>query len=257
MEEVGTVPERAAVGNGAGGLQRERGCLELLPARPRAIARLPLGRGRPGRHLRRPAAPLLCARAVERQGSDPEGAPVRAEQQRGEPRRGREGVLLLPRLDADPLVHEVPLQVPPGGLSVRRPGRDEPRPRAGRAGVRAARHGRVRRATATSTSSWSMPRRRPRTCSSGSPCTTAARNRRRSTSCPRSGSATTGRGEATSPVPSLRQLAQDETGGVVALSHRDLGERYFFAEGASALLFTENETNTERLFGTPNRVAST
>jgi hypothetical protein len=43
--------------------------------------------------------------------------------------------------------------------------------------------------------------------------------------------------------PTLCQLAQDQTGGVVALSHRDLGERFFFAEGASALLFTENETN--------------
>jgi hypothetical protein len=47
-------------------------------------------------------------------------------------------------------------------------------------------------------------------------------------------------------------MAQNKTGGVVALSHRDLGERFFFAEGASALLFTENETNTERLAGTPN-----
>jgi hypothetical protein len=52
--------------------------------------------------------------------------------------------------------------------------------------------------------------------------------------------------------PTLRQPAQDKTGGIVALSHRDLGERFFYAEGASALLFTENETNTERLVGTPN-----
>ena len=52
--------------------------------------------------------------------------------------------------------------------------------------------------------------------------------------------------------PALRQFAQDKTGGIVALSHRDLGERFFYAEGASALLFTENETNTKRLFGTPN-----
>ena len=52
--------------------------------------------------------------------------------------------------------------------------------------------------------------------------------------------------------PTLRQTAQDKTGGIVALSHRDLGERFFYAEGASALLFTENETNTERLVGTPN-----
>ncbi len=52
--------------------------------------------------------------------------------------------------------------------------------------------------------------------------------------------------------PTLRQLAQDEIGGIVTLSHRDLGERFFYAEGATALLFTENETNTQRLFGTPN-----
>ena len=52
--------------------------------------------------------------------------------------------------------------------------------------------------------------------------------------------------------PSLHQVAQDKTGGIVALAHRDLGERFFFAEGTSALLFTENETNTERLDGTAN-----
>ncbi|MBL0057801.1 MAG: glucosidase [Elusimicrobia bacterium] len=54
------------------------------------------------------------------------------------------------------------------------------------------------------------------------------------------------------PRPSLRQVAQDKTGGVVALSHRELGDRYFFAEGNTELLFTENETNTARLVGTPN-----
>ena len=42
----------------------------------------------------------LCLRAgpVERQGPDPQGAAVRADQQRGQSRRGRQGVLLLPRL---------------------------------------------------------------------------------------------------------------------------------------------------------------
>ena len=94
---------------------------------------------------RRPAAALLRARALERQGPDPQGAPVRAHQQRGQPRRGREGVLLLPRLDADALVHEVPLQVPAGGLPLRRHRRDEPRPQPAGARVRAARHRRLRR----------------------------------------------------------------------------------------------------------------
>ena len=52
--------------------------------------------------------------------------------------------------------------------------------------------------------------------------------------------------------PTLRQQALDTSGGIVAISHRDLGERFFCAEGAPALLFTENESNAERLFGTPN-----
>jgi hypothetical protein len=52
--------------------------------------------------------------------------------------------------------------------------------------------------------------------------------------------------------PTLRQVAQNKSGGIVALSHRDLGERSFYAAGAAALLFTENETNTERLVGVPN-----
>jgi Glycosyl hydrolase family 63 C-terminal domain len=51
------------------------------------------------------------------------------------------------------------------------------------------------------------------------------------------------------PRPTLRQAA----GGVIAASHPDLGERFLACDGASELLFTENETNTERLFRTPNR----
>src|SRR5437870_4506862 len=53
------------------------------------------------------------------------------------------------------------------------------------------------------------------------------------------------------PRPLLRQAAGDA--GVIAASHPELGERLLHAEGAAALLFTENETNNERLFGAPNR----
>ena len=49
--------------------------------------------------------------------------------------------------------------------------------------------------------------------------------------------------------PVLRQAAP----GVIGASHPDLGERYLRAEGATAFLFTENETNTERLVHVPNR----
>ena len=90
---------------------------------------------------------LLCLRSgpVEREGPDPQGAAVRADQQRGQPRRGRQGVLLLPRQHADPLVHEVPVQVPPGRLPLSGAARAEPQPVAQRLGVRAARHRHLRR----------------------------------------------------------------------------------------------------------------
>jgi hypothetical protein len=54
-------------------------------------------------------------------------------------------------------------------------------------------------------------------------------------------------GEA--PRPLLRHSAS----GVIAAAHPELGERFLACEGAAALLFTENETNTERLFGVRNR----
>jgi hypothetical protein len=37
------------------------------------------------------------------------------------------------------------------------------------------------------------------------------------------------------------------------LAFMELGERFLSCESATSLLFTENETNSERLFGTPNR----
>src|SRR5262245_58134190 len=75
-----------------------------------------------------PAVALLRARPMERERRHPEGAALRADQQRGESWRGRQRVLLLPRLDADALVHEVSLQVSPGRLPVRRAHRDQPAP---------------------------------------------------------------------------------------------------------------------------------
>jgi hypothetical protein len=55
------------------------------------------------------------------------------------------------------------------------------------------------------------------------------------------------------PRPELSQVGHGEAGGVIAASHPQLGKRFFYAEGATSLLFTENETNTERLFDAPNR----
>ena len=39
---------------------------------------------------------------------------------------------------------------------------------------------------------------------------------------------------------------------VVAASHAEIGDRWLYCDGSPPLLFTENDTNTERMFGTPN-----
>jgi hypothetical protein len=54
------------------------------------------------------------------------------------------------------------------------------------------------------------------------------------------------------PKPSLKQVSGRKGAKAVAASHADLGERYLYCEGDVPLLFTENETNNERIFGTPN-----
>ena len=55
-----------------------------------------------------------------------------------------------------------------------------------------------------------------------------------------------------SPKLGLRRLEGPRGVGVVAASHAELGERYLYCDGGPTLLFTENNTNTERIFGTPN-----
>jgi len=51
----------------------------------------------------------------------------------------------------------------------------------------------------------------------------------------------------------LRQAATSSGNGVITATHPDLGERFFYSDGAAELLFTENETNGQRLFSVPNR----
>ncbi|HEY9502191.1 MAG TPA: hypothetical protein VIR01_11240 [Pyrinomonadaceae bacterium] len=41
-------------------------------------------------------------------------------------------------------------------------------------------------------------------------------------------------------------------GSVIELSHPELGRRWLYCDGTPELLFTENETNTQRLFNAPN-----
>jgi len=57
---------------------------------------------------------------------------------------------------------------------------------------------------------------------------------------------------ADTPKPSLKQIAGRNAFSVVAAEHAQLGVRYLYCEEDVPLLFTENETNNERIFGTPN-----
>jgi hypothetical protein len=54
---------------------------------------------------------------------------------------------------------------------------------------------------------------------------------------------------------SLREVASSASGSVIAARHPKLGERFLYSDGPAALLFTENETNTERFDKGPNRTA--
>jgi hypothetical protein len=53
------------------------------------------------------------------------------------------------------------------------------------------------------------------------------------------------------PRPTLQALVGQA--GVMQASEADLGERYLYCDGKAALLFTENETNANKLFGGENR----
>ena len=113
------------------------------------------------------ASALFRAGAVERQRPHPQGAAVRAHERRGQPRRGRQGILLLPRQHADPFVHEVALQVSAGRLSLRR----SRRRRTGAADASWNTNSSTPESstrTDTSMSSSNTPRPTPRTSSFGS-----------------------------------------------------------------------------------------
>ncbi len=158
LAAVGAVPQRAAVGHRPRGLQRRRRRLGLPPARPCPQPGLPLGRGRHRRRLRRPAAALPRARPLERPRPDPQGAPLRPDQRRGQPRRGRQGALLLPRRHADALLPEDALQVSAAAVPLR--GSWSRRTRRGTASSRSSSCSTPASSTttATSTSSSNTPR---------------------------------------------------------------------------------------------------
>ena len=127
------------------GLQRRRRGVGLPPARPRPVQGLSVGGGRTRRVQRHRAAAVPGPGAVERARPDPQGAPVRADRRRGQPRRGRQGVLVVPRRRAQPRLEPVALPLSAGGLPVRGSAPGERPPGQARSRVRAARHRSLRR----------------------------------------------------------------------------------------------------------------
>ena len=175
----------------------QRRLLGLFSARSRAQPRLPLGRRRPAGHLRPRVPPVLRAGPVERPRPHPEGAAVRADQPRRQPRRGRQGVLLLPGFHAHAFLHEGALQVSAGGLSVRPAGGREspPRPRSSRSSN--WRTPAFSTSSATSISSSNMPRPAPDDLSIRITAVNRGPERAHAARCcPRCGSAIPGRGGA-------------------------------------------------------------
>jgi hypothetical protein len=54
------------------------------------------------------------------------------------------------------------------------------------------------------------------------------------------------------PKPSLKQVSGQKGSHATSASHVQLGERYLYCQGNVPVLYTENETNNKRVFGTDN-----
>ena len=54
------------------------------------------------------------------------------------------------------------------------------------------------------------------------------------------------------PRPELQEIHVKKNLTAISIHHPDLGEYTLYAQGAVPLLFTENETNQQRIFGVPN-----
>ena len=152
----------------------------------------------------------------------------------------------------DALLPEVPVQVPAAGVPLRGPGRHQRAPRQAGHGVRAARH--RRSSTRTATSTWSSSTPRARHDDILMLVTAHNRGPERGDAAPAADAVVpqhvvVGRRASTSP-----SLTADGDGAARAV-HPELGEWRLRADASAQLLFCENETNNERLFGAPERLA--
>ena len=254
MVRVGSVPLRARLGRRARGLQRRRRRLGLVPARPRPLARVPLERGRHGRHDRRlqPAVAWRwrCGTARTRSSrSGCSGCPVpRATTARTSRTTGGTSTPIPSSAWLRWRYHYPQAAFPYEDLVD-----DQPRPVEVRARVRAARHRRLRRRSLLDRRGplrEGEPDRHPDADHGPQP---GARGRRPSTSCRRCGSATNGPGTPTSVKP---RAPRGPDGRSILATHPELGD-YTLEVGpapdgtAPTLLFCENETNRARIEGVP------
>ena len=190
---------------------------------------------------------LPRAGVLERRRPDPEGAHLRPHRPRGQPRRGRQGVLVVPRLHADALVDALALPLP-----------------AARVPLRATWSPRTPRAAATSPSSSSSTPASSTTTATGWSRSTTPRPRP-TTCCMRITVQNAGPDEAT-PARAADALVPQHlvVGLTAATTPADLrldGRRaaspstaasaalVLAGDGQPEPLFCENETNAERLFG--------
>src|SRR5262249_2101148 len=109
LASLGTVCQRAILGDGARGLQPRRQRLDLLSPRSCPVARLSLGRGRSGGVVRSLSTPGLRPGIVARPRSHSEGTSLRPDSRGNQPRRRCQGILLLPRCHSDSFLSEISL----------------------------------------------------------------------------------------------------------------------------------------------------
>ena len=166
LAPVGAVPQRAAMGHRARGLQRRRRRLGL-PSRTTTPARAPTAGARTASPASATSDQRLCLSLALWNGRDPilKERLFGLTNARGQPRRGRQGAVLLPRRHADALptcgcstsTRRARSRTRGSSTRTRRRGRDEPR-------VRAARHRRLRRGPLLRRRPSSTPRPAPTTC---------------------------------------------------------------------------------------------
>ena len=208
--------------------------------------------------------------ALERPRSDPQGAAVRPHARRRQPRRGRQGVLLLPRRHADARYMKLLYKYPQAEYPVQPADRREPPPRRRRARSSSCSTPASSTRTATSTSSSNTPRPDPEDICIRIEAFNRGPDAADCTSCRSSGSATPGRwGAAARPRAGDRAADRPATASVadrrrlatraaaepdvrVPARRRGISTR----RRAASALFTDNETNAERVYGAARAVAS-